>query len=108
MNTSAHDLCKFCPQGFRQFTEAVINLKFEEDPKYSYYVRLLEPLCGPAPNRAVMFRGGGALESGGTEGLELLYGGVVCNILTATDWPVLELVQKGRGVGGICGTRRLG
>ena len=57
MNTSAHDLCKFCPQGFRQFTEAVINLKFDEDPKYSYYVSLLEPLCGPAPNRPVRLEG---------------------------------------------------
>ncbi len=31
-----------------QFTEAVVNLKFDEEPKYSAYVSLFEPLCGPA------------------------------------------------------------
>ena len=37
-----------------QFTEAVINLKFDEEPRYAAYMRLFEPLCGPAPQRPIM------------------------------------------------------
>lgn len=29
-----------------QFTEAVVNLKFDEEPKYESYMALFEPLCG--------------------------------------------------------------
>eukprot|EP00884_Botryococcus_braunii_P004689 jgi/Botrbrau1/14220/Bobra.0254s0009.2 len=48
MATSAELLCRYTPHAFRQFTEAVVNLKFDEEPKYSAYVALFEPLCGPA------------------------------------------------------------
>lgn len=37
-----------------QFTEAVVNLKFDEDPKYSAYSSLFEPLCGAAPARPIL------------------------------------------------------
>lgn len=41
-----------------QFTEAVVNLKFDEEPKYSAYVALFEPLCGPAgPARPILTEG---------------------------------------------------
>ena len=37
-----------------QFTEAVVNLKFDEDPKYSAYSSLFEPLCGATPARPIL------------------------------------------------------
>lgn len=36
-----------------QFTEAVVNLKFDEAPKYDAYIRLFEGLCGPRPTRPI-------------------------------------------------------
>lgn len=36
-----------------QFTEAVVNLKFDEAPKYDAYIRLFENLCGPRPTRPI-------------------------------------------------------
>lgn len=41
-----------------QFTEAVVNLKFDEEPKYEAYMKLFEPLCGPAPSRPILVEGG--------------------------------------------------
>lgn len=37
-----------------QFTEAVVNLKFDEEPKYAAYSALFEPLCGSAASRPVL------------------------------------------------------
>lgn len=37
-----------------QFTEAVVNLKFDEDPKYNPYAQLFEALCGPGPQRPIL------------------------------------------------------
>jgi hypothetical protein len=37
-----------------QFTEAVVNLKFDEEPKYGAYMRLFEPLCGSITNRPII------------------------------------------------------
>lgn len=37
-----------------QFTEAVVNLKFDEEPKYSAYANLFEPLCGATPARPIL------------------------------------------------------
>ena len=36
-----------------QFTEAVVNLKFDEEPKYEAYIRLFEGLCGPRSQRPI-------------------------------------------------------
>jgi hypothetical protein len=36
-----------------QFTEAVVNLKFDEEPKYEAYIRLFESLCGPRNTRPI-------------------------------------------------------
>ena len=33
MATSAEMLCRYTPPAFRQFTEAVVNQKFDEEPK---------------------------------------------------------------------------
>lgn len=41
-----------------QFTEAVVNLKFDEDPRYPQYAQLFEPLCGPAPQRPIILEAG--------------------------------------------------
>ena len=45
---------RYTPPAFRQFTEAVVNLKFDEEPKYNAYVALFEPLCGPGPQRPIL------------------------------------------------------
>lgn len=37
-----------------QFTEAVVNLKFDEEPKYAAYSCLFEPLCGATPARPIL------------------------------------------------------
>lgn len=47
MATSPELLCRYTPHPFRNFTEAVVNLKFDEEPKYAAYMALFEPLCGP-------------------------------------------------------------
>ena len=41
-----------------QFTEAVVNLKFDEDPKYAAYVQLFESLCGPVAQRPIQLEAG--------------------------------------------------
>ena len=41
-----------------QFTEAVVNLKFDDDPRYTQYAQLFEPLCGPAPQRPILLEAG--------------------------------------------------
>jgi hypothetical protein len=35
MATSAEALCRYTPAAFRQYMEAVVNLKFDEEPKYA-------------------------------------------------------------------------
>jgi hypothetical protein len=42
----------------KQFTEAVVNLKFDEEPKYESYMKLFDPLCGPAVSRPILVEGG--------------------------------------------------
>ena len=55
MATSPDVLCRYSPTPFRRFTEAVINLKFDDEPKYAAYISLFEPLCGPpGPARPLM------------------------------------------------------
>ncbi|KAK2076960.1 Casein kinase 1-like protein hd16 [Prototheca wickerhamii] len=54
MGTSAEVLCRYVPREFRVFTEYVINLRFDEEPRYAAMMALFEPLCGPpGPGRAV-------------------------------------------------------
>lgn len=50
--TQEHLLPDCC--GALQFTEAVVNLKFDEEPKYAAYSALFEPLCGTPAARPVL------------------------------------------------------
>ncbi|KAK9861022.1 hypothetical protein WJX84_005532 [Apatococcus fuscideae] len=54
MATSSEILCRLAPQPFRAFTEAVVNLKFDEEPKYAAYIQLFESLCGPTNMRPIL------------------------------------------------------
>ncbi|KAI3411542.1 Protein kinase domain-containing protein [Psidium guajava] len=49
MATSPETLCCFCPLPFRQFVEHVVNLKFDEEPKYARYISLFDGIIGPNP-----------------------------------------------------------
>ena len=40
-----------------QFAEAVVNLKFDEEPKYQAFMALFDPLCGPQPQRPILTDG---------------------------------------------------
>ncbi|KAI3495871.1 hypothetical protein L1887_38217 [Cichorium endivia] len=42
MATSPDLLCYFCPSPFKQFLEAVTNMKFDEEPNYSKLIALFE------------------------------------------------------------------
>ncbi|QDZ23278.1 serine/threonine protein kinase [Chloropicon primus] len=53
MATSAEQMCKYSPPSFKQFTEYVMNLKYDEDPRYSWMISLFEPLCGSALQRPI-------------------------------------------------------
>lgn len=53
MATCAESLCRYSPPAYRQFMEAVINLKFDEEPKYAAMAALFEPLCGPPGRRPI-------------------------------------------------------
>jgi serine/threonine protein kinase len=53
MATSADLMCKYSPPAFKQFTEYVLNMKYDEDPKYAYLISLFEPLCGAANLRPI-------------------------------------------------------
>ena len=49
MVSSAEQLCKFHPEPFQKFTEFVLNMKFDEEPKYAACIALFQPLIdGPA------------------------------------------------------------
>jgi len=57
MATSAELLCRYTPNPFRQFAEAVVNLKFDEEPKYQAFMAIFDPLCGPNPQRPILTEG---------------------------------------------------
>ena len=55
MATSPDMLSRYSPPPFKLFAEAVVNLKFDEVPKYGAYMALFEPLCGPpGPGRPII------------------------------------------------------
>ncbi|CAN4114091.1 unnamed protein product [Withania somnifera] len=49
MATSPEMLCCFCPAPFREFLDTVINMKFDEEPKYSKLISLFGSLLGADP-----------------------------------------------------------
>ena len=44
MATSAEALCKYNASEFCKFTEAVLEMKFDEEPKYAALIALFEPI----------------------------------------------------------------
>ncbi|KAI3754260.1 hypothetical protein L1987_54039 [Smallanthus sonchifolius] len=67
MATSPDNLCYFCPSPFKQFLEAVTNMKFDEEPNYSKLIALFENcLVSSAPLRPL--RIDGALKVGQKRG----------------------------------------
>ena len=50
MGTSPETLCCFSPLPFKQFVEHVVNLKFDEEPKYAKYISLFDGVVGPNPD----------------------------------------------------------
>jgi len=57
MQTSADQLCRYCPPAFKQFAEAVINTKFDEEPKYAVFRMWFLQLSQPGPNRPILLEG---------------------------------------------------
>lgn len=49
MATSPEMLCCFCPAPLKEFLDIVINMKFDEEPKYSKLISLFSGLLGPDP-----------------------------------------------------------
>ncbi|XP_019452585.1 PREDICTED: casein kinase 1-like protein HD16 [Lupinus angustifolius] len=53
MGTSPEMLCCFCPAPFRQFLEAVVSMKFDEEPNYAKLISLFDGIIGPPALRPV-------------------------------------------------------
>ncbi|XP_078431282.1 casein kinase 1-like protein HD16 [Wolffia australiana] len=49
METSPEMLCLTCPSPFKEFLEAVVNLKFDEEPDYAKLISLFDGLVGTNP-----------------------------------------------------------
>lgn len=49
MSTSPDMLCCFCPAPLREFLETVVNLKYDEEPKYSKLISIFEGMIAPDP-----------------------------------------------------------
>jgi hypothetical protein len=47
MGISPELMCCFCPAPFKQFLEAVTEMKFDEEPNYSKLISLFESLIEP-------------------------------------------------------------
>ncbi|KAK4772340.1 hypothetical protein SAY86_014115 [Trapa natans] len=50
METSPDNLCCLCPPPFRLFLEHIVNLKFDEEPKYAKYILLFNGIVAPNPD----------------------------------------------------------
>lgn len=48
MGTSPELMCCFCPAPFKQFLEAVTNMRFDEEPNYSKLISLFDSLIEPS------------------------------------------------------------
>lgn len=58
MATSPELMCCFCPAPFKQFLEAVTNMRFDEEPNYSKLVALFDSLIEPCtPLRPIRIDG---------------------------------------------------
>ncbi|KOM38529.1 hypothetical protein LR48_Vigan03g191100 [Vigna angularis] len=71
MATSPELMCCFCPAPFKQFLEAVTNMRFDEEPNYSKLISFFESLIEPCtPLRPI--RIDGALKVGQKRGRMLI------------------------------------
>lgn len=57
MATSPEALCRYAPAAFRTYMENVVNIRFDEQPKYRALMELFEPLCGNVPERPIVIEG---------------------------------------------------
>ncbi|KAG8367995.1 hypothetical protein BUALT_Bualt16G0130600 [Buddleja alternifolia] len=71
MSTSPELMCCFCPAPFKQFLEAVTNMKFDEEPNYSKLISLFESLIEPCSSLRPI-RIDGALKVGQKRGRLLI------------------------------------
>ena len=53
MATSAEALCNYNPPEFCKFTEAVLEMKFDEDPKYAALIALFEPILAGCAHKPI-------------------------------------------------------
>ncbi|KAG2492391.1 hypothetical protein HYH03_009337 [Edaphochlamys debaryana] len=53
MATSAEMLCRMTTGAFREFTDSVMNAKFEDEPNYPKYISMFEPLVN-VPERPLV------------------------------------------------------
>ena len=44
MSTAAEMMCRHSHAAFREFTDSVVNLKFDDEPNYAKYISIFEPL----------------------------------------------------------------
>ncbi|KAL8041676.1 hypothetical protein ABFX02_10G179400 [Erythranthe guttata] len=71
MTTSPELMCCFCPTPFKQFLEAVTNMKFDEEPNYSKLISFFESLIEPCTSLRPI-RIDGALKVGQKRGRLLI------------------------------------
>eukprot|EP01018_Ginkgo_biloba_P039928 Gb_06673 [translate_table: standard] len=50
MATSPEMMCCFCPAPFKEFLEAVVNMKFDEEPSYLKLITLFDGILGSNPS----------------------------------------------------------
>eukprot|EP00959_Pyramimonas_sp_CCMP1952_P192821 4032023-Pyramimonas_sp.AAC.1 len=61
MATSAESLCRYSPPAFRQYMELVINMKFDDEPKYAQLAALFADLIAASPELPIDVEKGQAL-----------------------------------------------
>ncbi|KAL8147143.1 hypothetical protein AgCh_004745 [Apium graveolens] len=71
MSTTPDAMCCFCPAPFKQFFEAVTNMKFDEEPNYCKLISLFESLIEPCTSLRPV-RIDGALKVGQKRGRLLI------------------------------------
>ncbi len=71
MALNAERLCRpDWPDAFSRFTQSVLDLRYDEEPKYAAYIALFKPLTGDAPSRPISLRGSGDTAAAAAAALE--------------------------------------
>ncbi|XP_047338123.1 casein kinase 1-like protein HD16 [Impatiens glandulifera] len=71
MATSPELMCCFCPPPFKQFLEAITNMRFDEEPNYSKLISFFDSLIDPVTSQRPI-RTDGALKVGQKRGRLLI------------------------------------